>query len=238
MGWSANRRIVVGLGLAVVAIVCVGCARAVVRDVQGDRSLILPRPARVVVFDFTTGPADVQVLSSPRQEDERALLLSQAQPDLLAEAVADSLATRLVEDIRALGLPAERVAGAALPEVNDLVIEGDFVRIDEGSRLKRFVIGFGVGATELRTQVRVFQVTAEGWKPIKQFETVATGSRLPGAGFFVAGGAAAGTVATSAMITSGVGVLRELRASIDADAGRTAEQIAGKVSELKTAQSW
>jgi hypothetical protein len=42
-----------------------------------------------------------------------------------------------------------------------------------------------------RTQVRVFQVTAEGWKPVQQFETVATGSRFPGAGLFVAGGAAA-----------------------------------------------
>jgi Domain of unknown function (DUF4410) len=238
MGWSANRRVVVGLGLAVAAVVCVGCARALVKNVQEDRSLTLPRPARVVVVDFNTGPADVQVLSSPRREDERALWLSKEQPDLLAEAVADSLATRLVEDIRSLGLPAERVAGAAPPEVNDLVIEGDFVRIDEGSRTKRFVIGFGVGATELRTQVRVFQVTAEGWKPVQQFETVATGSRFPGAGFFVAGGAVAGTVATSAVTSSGAGVLGELRASIAADAGRTAEQIAGKVSELKTAQHW
>src|SRR5262245_5478601 len=116
---------------------------AVVRDVQSDRSLVLQRPARVVVFDFATGPADVQMLSSPRQEDERTLYLSQEQPDLLAEAVADSLATRLVEDIRALGLPAERSAGAALPEVNDLVIEGDFVRIDEGSRVQPTVKGPG-----------------------------------------------------------------------------------------------
>jgi Domain of unknown function (DUF4410) len=238
MGWSANRRGVVGLGLAVAAVVCVGCAGARVRNVQEDGSLILPRPARVVVFDFTTGPADVQVLSSPRQEGERALLLSQEQPDLLAEAVADGLATRLVEDIRSLGLPAERVAGATPPEVNDLVIEGDFVRIDEGSRTKRFVIGLGVGATDLRTQVRVFQVTPEGWRSVQQFETVATGSRFPGAGWFIAGGAVGGTVATSAMISPGVGVIRELRASIDADAGRTAEQIAGKLSELKTAQRW
>ena len=70
--------------------------------------------------------------------------------------------------------------------MNDLVIEGDFVRIDEGSRLRRFVIGFGLGATELGTQVRVFQVTTEGCKPVQQFETAATGSRLPGAGFGVA----------------------------------------------------
>lgn len=99
--------------MTVAAVVCVGCARAVVRDVQGDRSLTLPRPARGVVFDFATGPADVQVLSSPRREDERALWSSKEQPDLLAEAVADSLATRLVEDTRSLGLPA--LAGLFLP---------------------------------------------------------------------------------------------------------------------------
>jgi hypothetical protein len=104
--------------------------------------------------------------------------------------------------------------------------------------VRRFVIGFGLGATELRTQVRVFQVTAEGWKPVRQFETVATGSRLPGAGFGTAVGAATGTLAASAGISSGLGVLGELRSSINADAGRTAEQIAGKVSELKTAQRW
>ena len=81
-------------------------------------------------------------------------------------------------------------------------------------------------------------MTIRGWRPIKEFETVAQGARFPGAGFFVAGGAVGGTVAASAIITSGVGVIRELRASITADAGRTAEQIAAKVSELKTAQRW
>jgi len=204
---------------------------------QGDQTGT-PDQIRAFVRQQKEAGADLIKIFAAGSVRRPEMLLSQEQPDLLAEAVADSLATRLVEDIRALGLPAERSAGAALPEVNDLVIEGDFVRIDEGSRLKRFVIGFGVGATELRTQVRVFQVTAEGWKPVKQFETVATGSRLPGAGFFVAGGAAAGTVVTSAATSSGVGVLRELRVSIDADARRTAEQIAGKVSELKTAQGW
>ena len=231
IGLSAHRHVIVALWLAVTAVTCVGCAGARVKNVQADHALTMPRPARVVVYDFTTGPTDVQVLSSPRQEGEQALSLSQAQPDLLADAVADSLATSLVEAIQSLGLPAERVAGAGLPEVNDLVVEGDFVRVDAGSRTLRLVIGFGVGASELRTQVRVFQVTSEGWKPVKQFETVATSSRLPGAAFGTA-------VGGSAAVSVGLGGLREFRSAINADAGRTAEQIAGKVSELRTAQGW
>jgi hypothetical protein len=66
-----------------------------------------------------------------------------------------------------------------------------------------------------------------------------SGSPFPGVGFAVAGGAAVGAAAaTSAVTGSGVGTIRELRASIDADARRTAEQIAKKVSELKSVQRW
>ena len=158
---------------------------------------------------------------------------------MLAEAVADALASRLVEDVRAQGLNAERAIGTSPPALNDVVIQGQFLRIDEGSKVKRFVIGFGAGATELRTQVQMFQVNTDGWRPITQFDTVAQGAKFPGAGFAVAGGAATGAaVATSAIVSSGTGVVREIRASIDADARRTAEQIAAKVSELKTAQRW
>jgi len=161
------------------------------------------------------------------------------EPDVLAAAVADALASKLVDDIKALGLSAERANQATPPGLNDLVVQGQFLKVDEGSQVRRFVIGFGVGATEIRTQVQMFQVTAEGWRPVKQFDTVAAGSRFPGAAFFIGGGAAAGAaVATSAMISSGVGTLRELRASIDADAARTSEQITGKVSELSTANHW
>jgi hypothetical protein len=215
-----------------------GCAAARVQNPTTDRSVAMPRPGRVVVFDLYTGSADVRVGRSPVNTAANAVGLWVDEPDVLADAVADTLASNVVDALRAQGLPAERAAKTAPPELNDVVIQGQFVQIDEGSKLRRFVIGFGVGATELRTQIQVFQVTAEGWRPIQQFDTVATGSRFPGAAFFVAGGAAAGTVATSAIISSGVGVVRELRASIDADAGRTAEQISGKISELAKTNRW
>lgn len=233
-----SRRIRHGLVVGLAVAICFGCAAARVENVQADRSLTLPRPGRVVVFDLDTGASDVRVGRTPVNTATNAVGLWVDEPDVLAEAVADSLASRLVADINAIGLSAERAAKTAPPGINDLVIQGQFVRIDEGSQVQRFVIGFGLGATDLRTQVQMFQVTAEGWRPVKQFDTVATGSRFPGAAFFVAGGAAAGTVATSAMISSGVGVIRELRASIDADAGRTSEQITAKVSELSTANRW
>jgi len=233
------RRLVAGVGV-MVAVVGFGCARARVQRVQNDPSQVLPRPPRVLVFDFATGAADVQVDTSVGRRAARALRLSADQSDLLGEVMADTLAMRLVADIEALGLRAERARGAAPPALNDLVIEGQFVRIDEGSTTRRFVIGFGVGGTELRTQVQIFQVTAGGWRSIKQLETTATSSRMPGAGVFVAAvPAVAGTaVATSAIVSSSVGMVREFRTSLEADAGRTSEQIAKQVSQLSTAQRW
>jgi hypothetical protein len=52
------------------------------------------------------------------------------------------------------------------------------------------------------------------------------------------GGAAVGTAAATALTSSATGAIQELRAAIDADARRTAEQIAKKVSELKSGQCW
>jgi hypothetical protein len=217
----------------------IGCAAARTENVQKTTAAAtLPRPGRILVFDFYTGSADVVVGTSPRRSARNAVGLYVQEADTLARAVAEGLANDLVASLRSAGFTAERAAKVAPPQANDLIVQGQFVQIDQGSATQRFVIGLGVGATELRTQVQVFQVGADGWRPVKQFDTVAAGSRLPGAAFFVAGGAAAGTVATSAMITSGVGVVREIRASIEADARRTAEQVAAKLSELSTAQRW
>jgi hypothetical protein len=91
----------------------------------------------------------------------------------------DAAVTRAADGLLALQCPGGHWQGLVEAAAN-LEIEGDFVRIDESSRTKRFIIGLGVGATDLRTQVRVFQVTPEGWRPVQQFETVATGSRFPG----------------------------------------------------------
>lgn len=94
-------------------------------------------PSRVVVFDFDTGADDVRVARSSRRTARRAVGLSVQESDALATAVADTVATRTVEDIQALGLRPERAAGAAPPGPGDLVVQGQFLGIDEGSATKR-----------------------------------------------------------------------------------------------------
>lgn len=237
MGRLKTRSIHSGLGFGIALALGLGCATARVENVKADRSVTLPRPGRVLVFDLETGGTDIRVDRSLGMA-KNAVGLYVNEPDVLAEAVADSFSNRLVEDIKALGLTAVRARGAAPPEANDLVIQGQFLKINEGSQVGRFVIGFDVGATDLQTQIEMFQVTAEGWRPVKQFNTSATSSRMPGVAVSVGVGAAAGTVARAAAIGSATGSVREFRTSIDADAARTSQQIAAKVSELSTANHW
>ena len=48
-----------------------------------------------------------------------------------------------------MGLPAVAAAGQPAPQVDDIVLRGYFVSVDEGSAGKRVLVGFGSGAAEL-----------------------------------------------------------------------------------------
>src|SRR5262245_39666642 len=99
--------------LVFVITLAVSCAKARVQNVDdGSPSARYPRPGRVVVFDFDTGGSDVVVGTSPVRTARKAVGLSVTEADMLAQAVADALASRLVADVRTLGLAAERAVGA------------------------------------------------------------------------------------------------------------------------------
>jgi hypothetical protein len=215
-----------------------GCAAARVENVQAHWPVTLPRPGRVVVFDLETGAADVRVDRSLSNRAKNAVGLDVNPTDVLAAAVADSLSNSLVEDIKALGLAAVRAAKAAPPEINDLVIQGQFLRIDEGSRNQGFVIGFDAGTTDLRTQIEVFQVTAEGWRPVKQFNTSATSSRMSGVALSVGVGVPPGKVAQPTATSSSSEAVQQFRTSIEADSARSSVQIAARVAEVFNANHW
>ena len=88
MGRLRTRHFLGGLLLAAAAALAAGCARARVQNVQADRMAAVPRPGRIVVFDFDTGAADVRVGTSPRRTARQAVGLYVSDSDTLAQAVA------------------------------------------------------------------------------------------------------------------------------------------------------
>ncbi len=224
------------LALVVVA----GCASS---DVTARRSSVgdeqLARPGRIIVHSFAATPGDIPADSAITGQYDRRDTPQTAQEVAVGRKLGDQVATRLVDEILKMGLPAERARGGPAPQLGDLIIKGEFISIDEGSRLKRMLIGFGAGAAELKTFVEEYQVTVGGLRPLGSVEVKAGGGKTPGMLVPVVGGAVAGRAATSAAISGGMNVAQEMGPeSIEGAAKRTAKEIAKVLSEAFKKRGW
>jgi hypothetical protein len=91
------------------------------------------------------------------------------------------IAKELVADIQGMGLPAQEAGAEASPQVDDIVIRGYLISIQQGSEAKRLAIGFGSGASELTTAVEGFQMTPQGLRKLGSGTVESGGSKTPGA---------------------------------------------------------
>lgn len=228
--------------LAAVAIVAAaGCAKTTVGMIQeynGKRPL--PRPERVFVHDFSVLPEDVSVNSAI---GARALHLitgdsTTEEQTVVGRTVARALSEELVLKLQRLGFPATRIVSAQLPPDRTLMIEGQFVTVDEGNRLRRIMIGFGAGGTEVRTQVQASLGTASGRLLLEEFVTDAESSKKPGMGPTVGVGGLVTGVAAAAVVSGGVGAATEMDQTAEGDARRTADEIAKTLSALFVRLGW
>jgi hypothetical protein len=149
------------------------------------------------------------------------------------------VARELVKEILDLGMPAERAHTGLPPGIGDLLIKGEFVSMDEGSRRKRMLIGFGAGAAELKTHVEGYQITTRGERRLGSGEIKAAGGKMPGMLVPVAGGAKAGSVATSVVVSGGMNIAQEKGPeSLEGAAKRTAQEIAKVLSQAFARHGW
>jgi hypothetical protein len=79
-----------------------------------------------------------------------------------------------------MGLTAEQGGPGADPQPGDGVIRGYLVSIESGSTAKRFVIGFGSGASELDVMVEGYAVTPQGLRRVASGTLSSSGNKMPG----------------------------------------------------------
>ncbi|HVP31398.1 MAG TPA: DUF4410 domain-containing protein [Myxococcota bacterium] len=231
---SARRVLQFWVGVVVVA----GCASTNVtqRDIRVTGKI--PRPNRILVYDFGATSADVP------PESTLAGQYSQQTPtaDQLAagRALGAEVARNLVADINEMGLSAVRATGeTGPPQLNDIVIRGYFVSIDEGSAAKRMLVGFGSGAAELKTAVEGFQMTEQGLRRLGSGTVDSSGGKGPGAAV-----PAAVAIATAnpigLIVTSAVKVAGEASGSstVEGRGKQTAQEIADVLRQRFEQQGW
>jgi hypothetical protein len=215
----------------------IGCASASVTPVPGSTDPgMLPRPGVVFVYDFAVSSGDVVIDTLGAEFMNEGKKLSEQEQQ--AYATANELAEAIVQQLQNEGIHAKRAADGDVPPLHAIVLKGQFVTIDEGSRFKRMTIGFGAGSSELMANVQAYQATARGLHPIAEAVAEAKGSKSPGMAIPVAGGAAMGSAATSAIVSGGMNVAREAKAAMNPDVERMAKKIAERAKAFYVRQGW
>ena len=226
------KRLTLVLPWLFAVLVVAGCASS---SVTANRSYAvdetIARPNRILVYDFAATPDDVAAYSVTAGRYARHKTPQTAEEVERGRALGAQVAEALVAEIRSMGLPAIRAAGRPAPQMGDMVISGEFVSIEWGSRGMRMLIGFGSGRTELKTVVEGYLMTDQGLRPLKSREIEARGGSMPGLLVPIAVTAAAANPVGLIVVSVALLARETGQETMTSTARRTASEIAG---ELRT----
>ena len=157
---------------------------------------------------------------------------------LLAKEVKDALGEEVVDGLKSLGFIVERVDRGAKATGQDLLIDGQFLTVDEGNPLRRLVIGFGTGASMVQTQVQLYQ--GQEARKLMEFTTQADSGKMPGAAPTLGAGAAAQGGVTAGMIVTNAAssVAKTYKSDVARMAASSGDQVVRYLSEFFAKQGW
>jgi hypothetical protein len=190
----------------------------------------LPKPEKILVYDFAVNPSDVQVdkIQSLRP---RHLLTGDAKPDAIAASASKKYSEELVKDLAKTGIPVEHVAADTEPSNNAMVIKGAFISLKQGNKTERDTIGMGAGSADVQTNVNVHIKTPSDSVLLSQFQTDTKPAKNAGSAVPVA----AGLNPAAAVAKSTVG---DRRKTVNAYASKTADAAAKEIIKSMAGQGW
>ncbi|HEY8158855.1 MAG TPA: DUF4410 domain-containing protein [Methylobacter sp.] len=202
----------------------------------------LSKPQQVLVYNFAVSPEDIQQNSSIFAKLKRNMGSSSSQTAeqiQLGREVADALASELTQRIAAMGLKPVRAFDDQPAPPGSILVTGHFVKIDEGNRLRRNVIGLDLGQSSLDTEVRVLAPAPSGYMELMTFQTHTDSGNMPGAA--VLGPAAAGAGAEAGAVVGSsvaIGGAKYYRSSSAQQAEKVADKISEQLAKYFAAQGW
>jgi Domain of unknown function (DUF4410) len=217
-----------------------GCAPTQIKTISKYAGSV-PKPNTVLVYNFAVSPDEVQldrgisariqelIKKTPRTKEEKAV----------GHAVAEALATHLVKELNAIGVPATKAYGMPSTMGNAIEIEGQFLSIDEGNRTERVVIGLGAGRTDVKTLTQVYDARFGSRMLVEEFDTDAKSGYKPGMAEMMAVGVLTHHLLVSTLASGALAAGSEaFMAGVDADARRTAQEIVKQLGQFFVAQGW
>ena len=190
-------------------------------------SELLPKPERVVIQDFTNAGPIVMDDHGHRHHGSEA----DATPDELVRQIQDSFAKTLIGVFKKIKLESGRVLDSSTIAGPVLIVQGEFLAVDQGNSRERIIVGFGRGESDIKAHVIISEV-ANGQRTVLLECNINSGSgKKPGAILSTNGeGFAAGVV------TGHFGDKRS--ATVQADASRMAKLVGKQTKAIMIAQRW
>ena len=196
-------------GTLLPVLVALGCMASCASSDVMHRTPTLKKPDHVQVRDFAVTVADGELdrgLGPPMRAVPGELTSSEDKR--IGHTASEALAAALTAKLRELKIPAERARRAAAVGPKTLVIVGRFVTLEAGSQATRTRIGFGAGASEVRTEARAYMAG----ELVASADAVARSGKKPG-------GSAA-------------------PANVQADARRAGEELAKRIRDAYKKRGW
>ena len=204
--------------ILILALALSGCASISVQPGTADATP--QKPQQVYVEDFSTDQGEFNV-------DRDGAELVKFKTDLqamMSKAITTDLSKRLITAVATdkFNRP-QHVAG--------WLVTGEFVRVNQGSRLLRGAIGFGAGATKLETKVQVYDLANGATEPFLTFSTTGGSNAEPGA---------LPSLATDPLTLAieAAGGAGNVAHGITEDTARTAREITAELSDYMYRSHW
>jgi hypothetical protein len=195
-----KRRLMSRLLLAVLAApILAGCSTAKVTGKTSFPTEPITRPAMIYVADFELQAARIQeesgLLPKPDLPDPiRRILPHQTDdPNEMAVNLVNLMSDSIVMDLAKAGYSATKLAPGQQMPSDGWLVRGVFTGVQEGNKLRRVVIGFGAGKTDLQVVTSVDRLGAGSpLKPLYEVQTDATSGNAPGSAAMIVLNPAAG----------------------------------------------
>lgn len=144
------------------------------------------RPARIYVADFDLQAARIQEergLLPPLELPDpiRRILPHQTDdPNEMAVKLVNLMSDSIVTDLAKAGYSATKLAPGQQMPSDGWLVRGVFTQVQEGNQLRRAVIGFGAGKTDLQVVTSINRLADGPPKPLYEVQTDATSGNGPG----------------------------------------------------------
>lgn len=202
------------LGAVFLPLIC-GCASVSVKeDKWTQERLALPTRVYVKEYEVPVPALDVDRTGAELEE--------------FRQTMVDNFTKELCEQISGRIAPAVPLKKGDRPAKGSWIVEGEFLRVNQGSRFLRTMVGLGAGGTKLEVKTRVYAVGPR-WarRMIAEIETTGGSNAEPG------------LLTLPSPIGGGVrAVLSATQSGVTADKRRTARMITAAVAERLEAQGY